>query len=236
MGLAGRVELSVSEPWDFVTRHGSGPFKGTLLRGDADPKLDRFNLLVRLDNSIAEGAGIWSCLVAVPRSLELGLPRLKVGLRAECGFTLVSDDRALSTTPFADIDFTRSVNMQGTLHVLSLDGETGGGGRSPGILRPLRAVVTGHLLITLPVLTIIGILALGLRSQVGRWGLVVGAAVAWVWWSVSVPRWRRWALRNGADPALLQDLAQRTGLVWRKGSPLESTEFPRPGGPPKPSK
>ena len=31
--------------------------------------------------------------------------------------------------------------------------------------------------------------------------LGIGAILAWPWWSITVPRWRRWALARGADPA-----------------------------------
>ena len=55
--------------------------------------------------------------------------------------------------------------------------------------------------------------------------IIVGPLVGWVWWSFSVPRWRKWALRNGVPEDKLQKWAVSTGLVWPKGSVFEKTEF-----------
>ena len=57
-------------------------------------------------------------------------------------------------------------------------------------------------------------------------GFGVGFVLAWLWWSLAVPRWRRWALGRGVDPDELQNLAQKVGLVWRRGSFFEKTELP----------
>jgi hypothetical protein len=110
-------------------------------------------------------------------------------------------------------------------------------------LSPAKAVLVGHLVVNVPVLVIIALvglvgdvligshLAWGTSLPIG-WvvGLLAGCAVAWLWWSWSVPRWRRWALRRGAAPDQLQRLAAATLLVWPKGSIFERTEFrPRDG-------
>ena len=98
-------------------------------------------------------------------------------------------------------------------------------------LSPARAVLAGHLVVTVPVLAIIGAITWLGRSRFGpdRTGLalLVGGAVAWLWWSFAVPRWRHWAHRRGADPAAVQRLGVRTGLVWPKGFIAERTEFRR---------
>jgi hypothetical protein len=54
--------------------------------------------------------------------------------------------------------------------------------------------------------------------------ILVGPLVGWLWWSFSVPRWRKWALQNGAIEDKLQKWAVLTGLVWPKGSIFEKTE------------
>jgi hypothetical protein len=104
------------------------------------------------------------------------------------------------------------------------------------------AVRWGHVVVTLPVLGIMlglwGLAGARLRhggqlSQLSP-GLQIALAVAvvigppataWLWWAYAVPRWRHWALSRGADPKVLQDLAQAQGLVWPKGSFFERTEF-----------
>jgi hypothetical protein len=91
------------------------------------------------------------------------------------------------------------------------------------------AVIRGHLVVTGPILLILlggpllGFLLFGIL------GLALGFpsfVVAWAWWSFTVPRWRRWARRRGADPDRTQRLGELTGLVWPKGFFLEKTEFP----------
>ncbi|MEW6401972.1 MAG: hypothetical protein AB1649_09240 [Chloroflexota bacterium] len=54
---------------------------------------------------------------------------------------------------------------------------------------------------------------------------LIGIVLAWVWWSFSVPRWRRWALRNGIPTEKLQKWGVIAGLVWPKGWIFEKTEF-----------
>jgi len=96
-------------------------------------------------------------------------------------------------------------------------------------LTPIRAVVIGQLVVNVPVLTIII-----LGFVIGRIWLSpaaailffpVGIALAWLWWSATVPRWREWARIQGADVQETQRIAQMTGLVWPKGSVFEKTEF-----------
>jgi hypothetical protein len=118
--------------------------------------------------------------------------------------------------------------------------------KSNASLTPARAVAYGHAVITLPVVLIIGLATimaffvvrppspddhktliqmLLYFAQIDI-GVVVGGAVGWLWWSLSVPRWREWAKRRGADKEQTQRLAQRTLLVWPQGSLFEKTEFP----------
>ncbi len=97
-------------------------------------------------------------------------------------------------------------------------------------LNPGIAVLIGHLVVNVPVLILIlGMSVLGWYLLPGRfWWLAffgIGFVLAWSWWSLLVPLWRRWAIRRGADPDRLQKLAVMTGLVWPKGWIFEKTEF-----------
>jgi hypothetical protein len=95
-----------------------------------------------------------------------------------------------------------------------------------------RAVAYGLLIVNGPVLGLmVGGLWLGVRvsgsTPLGAGiGFAVGFVLAWLWWSLSVPRWRAWALARGADPERLQELGERTGVVWPRGSFFEKTELP----------
>jgi hypothetical protein len=91
-----------------------------------------------------------------------------------------------------------------------------------------RAILVGHLVVNGPVLLLIAAGAMVGGQLAGRVGIgvVFGAAAAWGWWSLAVPRWRAWALARGVDADELQRLGVRTGLVWPKGWIPEKTELP----------
>jgi hypothetical protein len=97
------------------------------------------------------------------------------------------------------------------------------------------AVKRGALLINWPVRLIMlgGVGGSYFLSKFLPWlslALAIGAIpCAWLWWSYFVPQWRRWALRNGADPVELQYLAESASLVWPQGSFFERTESRRIG-------
>jgi hypothetical protein len=83
-----------------------------------------------------------------------------------------------------------------------------------GGLTAASAVLIGHMVVSVPVVLIIGTGGLlGLALGSGRLGLLIGILPAWVFWSFTVPRWRRWALRRGAPPGRTQRIAAATGLV-----------------------
>ena len=92
-----------------------------------------------------------------------------------------------------------------------------------------KAIGVGQICVTGGVLLVIGltVFVCHLFDFLGlRWSLFLGVVLAWPWWSVSVPRWRRWALNRGVDAKQLQKAAVCTGLVWPKGWPFEKTEIP----------
>src|SRR5438105_803164 len=91
-----------------------------------------------------------------------------------------------------------------------------------------RAVLTGHLAVTGPVVVLVlgvTVIVARLTGLAWRLTLLIGVGAGWLWWSLAVPRWRRWAHARGAEPSELQRLAQRTGLVWREGSFMSRTEI-----------
>ncbi len=97
-----------------------------------------------------------------------------------------------------------------------------------------RAVRMGLLVVMVPILVLLFAPYLILKSRGGLWaglGQFFGFVIAWPYWSFAIPRWRQWALRRGADADELQRRAQAVGLVWRRGSVFERTEFrPRDSG------
>jgi hypothetical protein len=116
--------------------------------------------------------------------------------------------------------------------------------KNDSALTAAKAVLRGHVVITLPVLAIIGLITtlayfligsssehearfavLMLHAERVPIGAFIGVIVGCLWWSVTVPRWREWAKVNGADEESTQQLAVRTLLVWPKGWFFEKTEF-----------
>ena len=104
------------------------------------------------------------------------------------------------------------------------------------------AILIGQLIVNLPVLIIIfGVASVGIVITIffgnafsllaafipfgAIASFILGVAAGWLWWSFSVPRWRRWAHQNGAPEDKLQKWAVITGLVWPKGWDMEKTEF-----------
>ena len=106
----------------------------------------------------------------------------------------------------------------------------------------ITAILVGQLVVNLPIpIIIFGVSSLGIDIAIFLGNalpvlsgfvlvgiivsVILGVVFGWLWWSFSVPRWRRWAHRNGAPEDQLQRLAVITGLVWPKGWDMEKTEF-----------
>jgi len=54
---------------------------------------------------------------------------------------------------------------------------------------------------------------------------VFGFILAWLWLSISVPRWRLWAYANVQDIGSLKQRAVEVGLTWPDGHFFEKTEI-----------
>jgi hypothetical protein len=92
-----------------------------------------------------------------------------------------------------------------------------------------RAILVGTIVVNGPVLALIASpLLLTKRVPNGPWALVLvlGAiALAWLWWSLSVPLWRVWAYSRVRNIALLRAKAVEAGLTWKDGHIFARTEI-----------
>lgn len=95
------------------------------------------------------------------------------------------------------------------------------------------AIARGQLLVNGPVMLLLvgpgtAALLLGGRTAgaplVG-FAFVGGFVLAWLWWSLAVPRWRVWAYERVEDVAELKRQAVVGGLLWPDGSFFERTEI-----------
>jgi len=86
--LAGNaIEIVVSDPWEFVTDNGSGPFVGVVDRVEGEC------LLIRLDLAIEYGGQAFEHLVVSPRAACDDLAELSVTGRAiNCNLVCVSGE------------------------------------------------------------------------------------------------------------------------------------------------
>jgi len=87
-----------------------------------------------------------------------------------------------------------------------------------------QAMVTGQLVINLPIFSGIALLVLAFDDHI--W-ITLGGGIPWTyfWWSIVAPRWRMWAEHSGLESEELHKWGFRTGLVWPRGSVLEKTEI-----------
>jgi hypothetical protein len=54
---------------------------------------------------------------------------------------------------------------------------------------------------------------------------VVGWLLAWLWWSLTVPKWRLWAYERVIEIVELKHSAVKAGLTWPDGHIFERTEI-----------
>ena len=105
----------------------------------------------------------------------------------------------------------------------------------PSPMTAAVAVSRGQRLVNFPVIAILilgsgtGWILTVASVLLGCVVAVLGIVAAWLWWSYSIPLWRRWALERGANPEELQSLAVQAQLLWPKGSMFERTESRRNG-------
>jgi hypothetical protein len=96
-----------------------------------------------------------------------------------------------------------------------------------------RAIYTGSLVVNGPVFALLfGPLFVFSQLKIDRsynWiGAVVfgvGFVLAWLWWAISVPRWRIWAYSSVENVPLLKRRAVEVGLTWPDGHFFSRTEI-----------
>lgn len=111
------VKITVSEPWEFGTMHGTGPFAGQVLLVGSDPNRSekRTAALVRLDKPLIFENVTCEFFVAQPRLKNQSIEAITAGAPVECGLTCISTERARSADPL-DLSWWRGgVGLTGTL-------------------------------------------------------------------------------------------------------------------------
>jgi hypothetical protein len=90
-----------------------------------------------------------------------------------------------------------------------------------------KAILIGWLLVNIPITAIVLLFGYGAYSMGYnyRYGAVAGMAVGWLYWSFSVPKWRKWALSKNVDADALEKYGSLFLLTFKKNNPLSKTEI-----------
>lgn len=115
--LAGmEVMIVVSDPWDFGTAHGTGPFAGKVLKvGRGEHVSGGQSILIQLNIPLDYQDVRCEFFVASPRSAMGSFDSLMEGEAVDCNLTRIPTDRATSTNPL-DLSWWRGgVVLIGTL-------------------------------------------------------------------------------------------------------------------------
>lgn len=81
-----------------------------------------------------------------------------------------------------------------------------------------RAVILGHLAVTLPTVGLIPLLLFVGLYVSGPWlrlyYVLAGIALGWQWYSFALPRWKTYLRSKGVEQAEVEALAAHAGLEW----------------------
>ncbi len=95
--------------------------------------------------------------------------------------------------------------------------------------------VNGNVVLTMfgiPALAYGAVLGLGLDAlsaeKAAALAFLLSWPLAWLCWSLLVPRWRIWAYERIEDIGQLKRSAVTAGLIWREGHFFERTEIRTP--------
>src|SRR5262245_54241000 len=95
-----RVAFTVSDPWDFVTFVGSGPFKGTVVETRMNPRTHSTSLLVRSDVSLTHEGESTRSFVVESRLEGRPLDDVAKGKEVPCNLTGIDESKAPPGNPF----------------------------------------------------------------------------------------------------------------------------------------
>ena len=81
-----------------------------------------------------------------------------------------------------------------------------------------RATLVGHLFLTAPAIAVILLIPFFSFYMFGPFLFIsyvmVGIAIAWQWYLVALPMWKKWLTEKGAQQEEIDSLAGRSGLAW----------------------
>ena len=111
------VDVEVSDPWDFGTVHGTGPFRAKLIGIDSDPNaLTSKAGLIVLEEPLSYKGEECKFFVAHPRLESDRMENILNNITVNCCLTRISEEQAESDTPF-DLSWWRGggITLSGTI-------------------------------------------------------------------------------------------------------------------------
>jgi len=88
------IKLTVSDPWEFCTENGEGPFSATIVSTD-----EHESILLKLENSLKYDGHDCEYFVASPRHEGVQIESLEKN-ELDCNMKLIPKDKAESDNPF----------------------------------------------------------------------------------------------------------------------------------------
>jgi len=107
--------LYISDPWDFGTQHGNGPFTVSLADWSGDAEKTRGQALIELDRGLEFKGVRFRSLVATTRHSEEGFEALEEGHEVAVNLTPVADDLTVVSECFESAKKWRGWVLIGSL-------------------------------------------------------------------------------------------------------------------------
>lgn len=116
------IEIIVSDPWDFVTVNGSGPFLGKILEtGTIQPTSSwgsSSSLFIKLDKILVFRGVVYEFIIASPRYKENEIESLIEGKIIDCAMIRIPKEKVTSISLF-DLNWWRGGHgLQGTIRLI----------------------------------------------------------------------------------------------------------------------
>jgi len=110
------VVITVSDPWEFGTMHGTGPFVARVLQVGVDQHIPgKKAILLQLETPLTYQGVTCEYFVGSPRLERGDICALTKGDEVYCSLTRIPADRATATNPF-DLSWWRGgIGLIGTL-------------------------------------------------------------------------------------------------------------------------
>lgn len=112
------VTIVVSNPWEFGTAHGTGPFVGRVLKvGGAEDAPGRYLVLLQLYRPLDYKDVSCEYFIASPRLESGSFDSLAEEAGVDCNLTRIPTDRATSLNPFDLSCWRGGAALLGTLRL-----------------------------------------------------------------------------------------------------------------------